>query len=168
MRLTVARFALAASLVTLATTTAGAQQHQHGAQKQDSAAKKEHDMKGGHQMKGEHDMKGHAASPWKEMDAFHATLGATYHPAAEKGDVAPLKAKAADLAAGAKTWAASAIPAACAKPDTKATVDGLAASSAALAEQVKSGASDSELKAAISAIHEKFETVEHACMPMKH
>lgn len=163
MRLSVARLAFAATLAVLASSAAGAQQHQHGAQKQDSAAK----MKG-HDMQGGHDMKGHAASPWKEMDAFHATLGATYHPAADKGDFAPLKAKAPDLAANAKTWAASAIPAACAKPDTKASVDAIAAAAAALAGQVKTGAPDSELKTAISAIHEKFETVEHACMPMKH
>ena len=170
MRLSFARYAIAASLIIVAASTAGAQQqHQHGgAQKQDSAAMKGHDMKG-HDMKGAdmkgHDMKGHSMSQWKEMDAFHATLAATYHPAAEKDDFAPLKAKAADLSAQARTWAASTAPASCATGDTKGAVDALAASTAALADQVSKGATESELKAAITAIHEKFETVEHGCMP---
>ena len=166
MRLAITRLAVTFALVAVTTSPARAQQHQHGGQKQDSAAMKRDAMKGD-AMKG-HDMKGHAASAWKEMDAFHATLAATYHPAADKGDFAPLKAKAADLAAQARTWAATSAPAACAKDDTKATVDALAAASAALAEQARKGAPDSELKAAITAIHEKFESVEHACMPMKH
>ena len=166
MRLAITRLAVTFALVAIATPTARAQQHQHGGQKQDSAAMKGGAMKG-HDMKG-HDMKGHAASAWKEMDAFHATLAATYHPAADKGDFAPLKAKAAELAAQARTWAATSAPAACAKDDTKATVDALAAASAALADSARKGAPDSELRAAISAIHEKFESVEHACMPMKH
>ena len=170
MRLSFARYAIAASLIIVAASTAGAQQqHQHGgAQKQDSAAMKGHDMKG-HDMKGAdmkgHDMKGHSMSQWKEMDAFHATLAATYHPAAEKDDFAPLKAKAADLSAQARTWAASTAPASCATGDTKGAVDALAASTAALADQVSKGATESDLKAAITAIHEKFETVEHGCMP---
>lgn len=158
--LAVMRLAVTVALLTSLSSAASAQQRQRGAQKQDSATMKGHDMQG-------HDMQGHAASPWKEMDAFHSTLAATYHPAADKGDFAPLKARATELAAKAKAWAATSAPPACAKPDTKATVDALASASAALAEQVRNGASNDELKAAVGAIHEKFETVEHGCAPMK-
>lgn len=165
MRLAATRLAVTVALLTSLSSAASAQQQQHGAQKQDSAGMKGKGMQG-HDMQG-HDMQGHAASPWKEMDAFHTTLAATYHPAADKGDFAPLKARAAELAAKAKTWAATSAPPACSKPDTKATVDALASASATLAEQVRKGASNDQLKAAVGAIHEKFETVEHGCAPVK-
>jgi len=137
------RLALVA-LLTLAASTAGAQQHE---------------MK-----KGEaHDMKGHAASPWKELDAFHSVLGGTFHPA-EKGDFAPLKANAATLAEKAKAWKSSTAPAACASPESQKTVEWIATSTAALAEQVKGGAADAALKSAITEIHDKFEVVEKSCV----
>jgi hypothetical protein len=143
MRFSIVRLATAA-VITLAATTAGAQQHE---------------MKKGES----HDMKGHAMSPWKEMDAFHAVLGGTFHPV-EKGDFAPLKANAATLAEKASAWKSSTAPAACASPESKQTVEWLASSTATLAEQVKSGAADAALKSAITEIHDKFEVVEKSCV----
>lgn len=112
-----------------------------------------------------HDMGGmnHMATAWKEMDAFHAVLGGTFHPAADKGDFAPLKANAETLADKAKAWAASAAPASCAKDEQKQTVAAIATSTAELATKVKGAAPDAELKAAITAIHDNFEKVEMAC-----
>ena len=53
----------------------------------------------------EHSMMGmqEPATGWKELDAFHTILAATWHPASRKNDLAPLKAQAADLAAAAQT-----------------------------------------------------------------
>jgi hypothetical protein len=156
------------ALLAVAATPVVAQQHQHGAKADTGKAKTmKHDMAGGH------DMKGHMASPWKEMDAFHAVLGGTFHPAADKGDFAPLKANAQALADKAAAWAASTAPAACATEANKQAVAKVASSTSDLAAKVKSGAADAELKAAITAIHDTFETVEHACPPggmkgMKH
>ncbi len=101
-------------------------------------------------------------SNWKEMDAFHAALGAAFHPS-EQGDLAPLKATADTLAARAKAWSASTPPASCASADSKATIAWLATQSADLANQVRSSAADATLKEGIAAIHEKFESVEKAC-----
>lgn len=160
-RLTSAACTLAA-LVVLASTSAVAQQHQHGAKADTGKAKAM-----------QHDMKGHMASPWKEMDAFHAVLGGTFHPAADKGDFAPLKANAQALADKAAAWAASTAPAACATDANKQAVAKVSSGAADLAAKVKGGAADADLKAAITAIHDTFETVEHACPPggmkgMKH
>jgi hypothetical protein len=158
-----------ATLLAVAASPAAAQQHQHGAKADTAKAKTmKHDMAGG-----AHDMKGHMPSPWKEMDAFHAVLGSTFHPAADKGDFAPLKAAAQTLADKATAWAASPAPAACATDANKQAVTRIASSTADLAAKVRSGGSDAELKAAITAIHDTFETVEHACPPggmkgMKH
>lgn len=153
---------LAAAIVTLAASSVQAQQHQHGA-KPDSADKRaakgagmQHDMS---------KMSERMMSPWKEMDAFHAVLGGTFHPAADKGDFAPLKANAQTLADKAKSWAGSTAPATCATQENTKAVGTIAASTATLAEKVMSGASDADLKAAITAIHDTFETVEKSCMP---
>lgn len=139
------------------------------ASRSDAQEKKAHDMHGA--ASGE--MKDHGMSAWKEMDAFHAALGAAFHPS-EKGDLAPLKATADTLAARAKAWTTSSAPPSCSSADVKATIAWLASSTADLATQVRNGAADDALKGAIAAIHTKFETVEKACggmhgMPgMKH
>lgn len=144
MRLSLAPIAIAASLC-LAAPIAGAQQHT---------------MKQGES----HDATGHGMSAWKEMDAFHAMLGTTFHPA-QKGELAPLKANASTLAARARTWSESTPPQACATPDPREAVRGIAASASALAERVAANAPDAELTTAIGAIHDSFEALEKQCGP---
>jgi len=147
------------AMITIGASNAGAQ-HQHGA-KQDSMPKHEmkHDMSGG--------MKEHETTKWKEMDAFHAVMHTVVHPATEQGDLAPLRARAADLTVAAKAWAGSAAPATCAGDATSKEVAGIATSSEALAAKVKSGASDAELKASLTALHTAFEALERHCGAMK-
>jgi hypothetical protein len=60
----------------------------------------------GHSMDHGHDMK-EPATGWKELDAFHELMAASWHPAKGQNDLKPAKAKAADLAKAAKTWSES-------------------------------------------------------------
>jgi len=152
-----------AAFCTLSLAAPAAAQHQHGT-KPDSSKQEKPAMK--HDMAGmKHDSGGmnHMATAWKEMDAFHAVLGGTFHPAADKGDFAPLKANAQTLADKAKAWAESAAPASCAKDEHKQTVAAIATSTAELATKVKGNTPDADLKSAITAIHDNFEKVEMAC-----
>lgn len=156
-----------AALCAIAFAVPAAAQHQHGT-KPDSSKQEKPAMK--HDMAGmKHDMEGmnHMSSGWKEMDAFHAVLGGTFHPAADKGDFAPLKANAQVLADKAKTWLASTAPASCAKPEQKQTITTIATLTSELAKKVKGDTPDADLKAAITAIHDNFEKVETACGEMK-
>lgn len=106
----------------------------------------------------------HAAGGWKEMDAFHNVMAATWHPAGQKNDLAPLRARAGELAAAARTWAAAPVPKACDTPATRSTVAGLATDARAIADLVAQPAStDAALKAALKALHDRFETVEESC-----
>src|SRR5688572_19431105 len=57
-----------------------------------------------------------ASSGWKELDAFHEIMAATWHPA-KSGDLKDIRAKADSLSASAKNWAASKVPAACDKKE---------------------------------------------------
>ena len=108
----------------------------------------------------------HTASGWKEMDAFHQLMMATRHPAQGKGDLAPTRAQAGAMADAARTWAAAAVPKACDTPATRTALTALATDSRALAElAAKPATADAELKAALKALHDRFEPLEHGCAP---
>ena len=109
---------------------------------------------GGHHM---------TSSGWKELDAFHEVIAATWHPVSKSNDFSVIRAKAGALSAAAATWAKSAVPAAC---DTKANREAIAAvvaQSEALAAMVQRKAGDAEVKKALHDVHERFEVVEHGC-----
>lgn len=109
----------------------------------------------------------HAArSGWKELDAYHDLMAATWHPA-QKDDLKPARAKADSLVAAAKAWSDSKAPAAC---DTKPIKDAIAevlAGSTKVLHLVHGNAADAELKTAMHDVHEKFEVVEKGCKPGK-
>lgn len=105
----------------------------------------------------------HGKSPWKELDAYHQFMMATWHPAKEKSDMAPLKAKVADMAKSAKTWADSKPPKGCDAPKLTDAVKKVNTGTADLAALVAKGAPDAELKTKLAALHETFEIVESGC-----
>lgn len=107
---------------------------------------------------------GHAmSSGWKEMDAFHKLLAATYHPVAKSGDLKPLRASADQLSAAARTWSGSTAPTACNTEAVRSSVSAISIDALAIANQVLAKADDAALKTAITALHDKFESVEKAC-----
>lgn len=107
---------------------------------------------------------GHAmASGWKEMDAFHKLLAATYHPVEKSGDLKPLRNSANDLSAAARSWTTTTPPKVCNTESVRTTVSVISTDALAIANQVLADASDAELKTAITALHDKFEQVEKAC-----
>ncbi|MDF1505231.1 hypothetical protein [Roseisolibacter sp. H3M3-2] len=131
----------ASAALILAAAPAAAQQHDHGAEQ-------------------------HAAGGWKEMDAFHQVMMATWHPAAGKNDLAPARAKAGELAAAARAWKGAAVPKACDTPATRAAVAKVAAGADAFAAlAAKAGTTDAALKAALKGVHDDFEPVEEGCAP---
>lgn len=105
----------------------------------------------------------HAVSGWAALDAYHGFMMATWHPAKGKNDLAPLRAKATDMAVSAKALAESTPPKACDTPALRAAARGLAPATTNLAVAVARGATDAELKAALSALHDQFETIESGC-----
>ena len=111
-------------------------------------------------------MDDHMMGPWKEMNAFHRVMGATWHPASQKGDLAPLKAKAKELLSAADAWVASkppAMPASCGDGAVLAATKKIAAEAKALVGLVESNADDARLKSALKSVHDSFEVAEKAC-----
>lgn len=109
----------------------------------------------------------HANSGWKELDAFHHLLMDTWHPAQGKNDLAPTRAKAAEMAAQAKVLAASTTPKGCETATLKATLAKLVPESQNVADLVVAKADDPTLKKALSSVHTLFEVLEMGCQHVK-
>ncbi len=117
-----------------------------------------------HKMEGEMN---HAMSPWKEMDAYHMLMMATWHPAKDKGDMAPTRAKINEMVASAKVLAASTAPKGCDSPKLKEAAAALVGHTQGVADMVTKKADDVALKAAMKALHDKFDVLEEGCMMPK-
>lgn len=106
----------------------------------------------------------HGAATWKELDAYHQLMMATWHPAKEKSDMAPIRAKAGEMVASAKLVAASKAPASCAsKPEVQKAQAGLPGETEKVSKLVAAKASDADVKAGLKALHDAFEVLEGGC-----
>jgi len=154
------RLAVLTATLSLATSaTAGAQATQPPAKKDDHAAMHAEHMKSAQQGK---------AEAWKELDAYHMLMMATWHPAKDKNDLAPARAKMGEMVVAAKAVGASKAPASCQKPEMLKAQAGLAGETEKVAAMVKK-ADDAALKAALKTLHDKFEVLEEGCNTgMKH
>jgi hypothetical protein len=115
-------------------------------------------------------MKGQKGEAWKELDAYHALMMATWHPAKDSSNLAPFRAKAVEMVAAAKTVAASKAPASCGgKAEIVAAQKALPAETEKAAALAAGKTSDADLKTALKALHDKFEVLEMGCggMDMK-
>ena len=108
-----------------------------------------------------------ASSGWKELDAFHELMAATWHPA-KSGDLKVIRAKADSLSASAKTWAASKVPAACDKKEIRDAIADVVKGSEKVAQLVTDKGADADVRTALHDVHERFEVVEHGCQPKHH
>jgi hypothetical protein len=116
------------------------------------------------------EMAGKKGESWKELDAYHALMMATWHPAKDSSNLAPFRAKAADMVAAAKTVAASTAPTSCGgKAEIVAAQKALPTETEKAARLAAGKTSDADLKAALKALHDKFEVLEMGCggMDMK-
>jgi hypothetical protein len=107
----------------------------------------------------------HMMSGWKELDAFHTVMAATWHPVAKSKDLTVIREKAGALSEAAQAWSTSTAPKAC---DTKEIRDAIAAvvsQSKSVAQLVEKKASDADVTAALRDVHTKFEVVEKGCHP---
>jgi hypothetical protein len=102
------------------------------------------------------------AEGWKELDAYHMLMMATWHPAKDKNDLAPIRAKATEMVASAKLVAASKAPMSCQKPELLKAQAALPGETEKVAAMVAAKAADAELKAGLKGLHDRFDVLE-AC-----
>lgn len=102
------------------------------------------------------------ANTWAGMDAYHMVMAESYHPLRDSSNLAPAKANADALAAEAEKWAGAPLPERVNNDEMTTRLENLKASSRAFADKVKAGASDEELSAALTALHEEFHHIHEA------
>jgi hypothetical protein len=103
-----------------------------------------------------------AAGEWKEMEAFHMVMAETFHPT-EEGNLQPLRDNAGDLAAKARTWRDSKVPAGYDGEKTAKALNGLVARCEKLEAAVKAKQSDAELTKLITEAHDAFHAIIGEC-----
>lgn len=151
------RTTCAALLLCVATSVASAQQPPVKATEKKMEAMDHSKMEHG-KMEQEH-----AMSPWKELDAYHMLMMATWHPAKDQNDLKPIRAKAQELVKSAKTLVASTAPKSCDSPAMRTAANALPKETQKVADLVAANASDASLKAALSVLHDKFDVLEEGC-----
>jgi len=111
-------------------------------------------------------MDDHMMGPWKEMNDFHRVLGATWHPASQKGDMIPLRARAKELRLAADAWAASKAPEmvpSCTSEGVRRMVNKVAHESKAIVAMLDAQVDDTWLMAQFKRLHSSFEAAEGQC-----
>lgn len=107
---------------------------------------------------------GHHALPWKALDAYHTVMAASWHPAKDRNDLAPFRAKATELVTAARALTAEPVPAACGGPARTAQVEALVRASEEAAKlAARRDVADAPLKAALKTAHDRFHAVEEGC-----
>lgn len=104
---------------------------------------------------------------WPELKSFHAVMSQTFHPM-EDGDFAPIRARSGEMYERAKALHKSKLPAEFDRPEIRAAVAELKKGSKALHKQIKKKASDEEVTASLSALHDVFHKIVGLCRDEKH
>lgn len=103
-----------------------------------------------------------ARDTWTELKDFHAVMAQTFHPA-EEGDLGPVKARAAELAAQATRLKASAIPPGLPADGVSRSLEKLAVEAEALHKIVRKHKKDEVIRQAIFSLHDRFHEVMEEC-----
>ncbi|MBW7934447.1 MAG: hypothetical protein H3C62_12760, partial [Gemmatimonadaceae bacterium] len=106
---------------------------------------------------------GEMKSGWVELDAFHALLMSTWHPAM-KDSLTMARTLAPQVVGAAEKWAASKGPASCDNAAARKALPGIVTDAKAYAQVAASKANDAAVKAALKKVHDGFETVGRPCV----
>lgn len=97
---------------------------------------------------------------WKEMDDFHAVMADVYHPLKDSGNLAPIKARAEELAASASKWSDSKLPEKVDNEEMKGRLMKLRDGTRGLADQVNAGAGDDVITTQLTELHDLFHSIQ--------
>jgi hypothetical protein len=86
-------------------------------------------------------------------------MAEAFHPYKDNKDLAPAKAKAAELAAAAETWANAPLPDKVNNAEVKAKLEQLKTGTASFVETVKRG-DDSEIADELTSLHDQFHEIQ--------
>jgi len=101
------------------------------------------------------------ADEWREMDDFHMIMAESFHPFKDSANLAPAKAKAAEMAASAERWLAAPLPEKVNNDSVKAKLEALKTKTTAFVETAKS-TDDKVVGDALTELHDMFHELQEA------
>lgn len=99
---------------------------------------------------------------WPELRNFHEVMAGTFHPSQE-GKLEPIKSRIGEFATKAHILATSKIPAEFNNEKVKDAVSRLDKGSVELQTMIAKKATDAEIKAKLSALHDNFHEIVGLC-----
>src|SRR5882762_11463508 len=99
---------------------------------------------------------------WPEMESFHRVMAEAYHPYKDSANLEPIKSLAENLAKESAAWAGAKLPPAVDNEQVKAKLEKLKTDCRVLADQVKTGASNEQIGASLTTLHESFHGIMEA------
>ena len=103
-----------------------------------------------------------AAYEWPEMESFHMVMAEAFHPYKDSSNVEPIKRLAEEMALEADRWQSSPLPSKVNTDEVKDQLEKLKVGTRALADQIKTGASDEEIGATLTILHDSFHKITEA------
>lgn len=99
------------------------------------------------------------SNEWPELDSFHSVMSDAFHPYKDSANVAPVKRLADEMALEAERWQRSTLPEKVNNDVVKDQLEKLKVGARKLADQIKAGASDAEIGASLTTLHDNFHTI---------
>lgn len=110
---------------------------------------------------------GQEKKDWKEMHDFHGVMGSTFHPA-EEGNLDPIRKRSSEMVAKAEAWQKSAAPEGYDKKAVEKTLSRLVDGAKEIDKMVKAKASDKDLVAKLTSLHDVFHEIMEKCRKEDH
>ena len=104
---------------------------------------------------------------WPAIKEFHGVMSETFHPA-EEGNLAPIKARSQEMVEKAEAILKSDIPVEYKTPAILASAERIQIRSKALNKMILAGATDAEIVAKLTDLHETFHEIVGLCGSEKH
>lgn len=104
---------------------------------------------------------------WPAIKAFHSVMSQTFHPA-EEGNLAPIKARSQEMVEKAQALLTAEIPAEFKTTTIMNAAERIQVQSKALHKMVKANASDAEITAKLTTLHDVFHEIVGLCKNEKH
>jgi hypothetical protein len=99
---------------------------------------------------------------WPAMDSFHMIMAEAYHPYKDSANVEPVRRMAEEMAKAAEDWQKQPLPEKVNTDEVKAQLGQLATGARTLSDRIKAGATDEEIGAALTTLHESFHAITEA------
>ena len=103
-----------------------------------------------------------SSDEWPEMESFHMLMAEAFHPYKDSSNLEPVKRLAEEIALEADRWQSSELPARVNTKEMKSQLEKLRVGTRALSDKIKGGASDDEIGASLTALHDGFHKITEA------